>query len=85
VDCEVLNRGELLVRRALEQALESLHRAYVPSLEVLGNLIVRSRDGYSRTVRSLINVLVDILNCLYGYINLNVNIRVELLEEVQVI
>jgi hypothetical protein len=28
---------------------------------------------------------VDILNCLYGYTNLNINIRAELLEEVRVI
>jgi hypothetical protein len=51
----------------------------------LGNLIIRSRDGYSYTVHSLINILIDILNYLYRYTNLNINIRVELLEEVQII
>jgi hypothetical protein len=81
----MLNWGELLVHWALEQTLESLRRAHIPSLEVLGNLIVRSRDSNSRTIRSLINVLVNILNCLYGCTNLDVNMRAELLEEVRVI
>jgi hypothetical protein len=38
----MLNRRELLVYWVLEQAPESLYRAHIPSLEILGNLIVRS-------------------------------------------
>ena len=36
-------------------------------------------------VRSFINVLVDILNYLYGSTNLDINMRAELLEKVRVI
>jgi hypothetical protein len=85
VDRQVLDRGELLVYWVLEQAPESLRRAHVPSLEVLGNLIVRSRDSNGRTVCSLINILVDILNYLYGYTNLDINMQAELLKKIRVI
>jgi hypothetical protein len=80
-----LNREELLVYWILEQVPESLCRAYIPSLEVLGNLIVRSRDGNGRTIRPFIDILIDILDCLYRYTNLDVNMQAELLEEVRVI
>jgi hypothetical protein len=85
VDCKVLNRRELLVYWVLEQVPESLYRAYIPSLEVLGNLIIRSRNGNGYIIRPFIDILVDILDYLYGYTNLNINIRAELLEKVRVI
>jgi hypothetical protein len=68
-----LNGRELLVHWILEQAPESLYRAYIPSLEVLGNLIIRSRDGNGCTIRPFIDILIDILNYLYGYTNLDIN------------
>jgi hypothetical protein len=64
---------------------ESLYRAYIPSLKVLGNLIIRSWDYNSYTVRSFIDILVDILDYLYRSTNLDINMGAELLEEVQVI
>jgi hypothetical protein len=36
-------------------------------------------------VYSFIDILIDILNYLYEYTNLNINMRAELLEEVRVI
>jgi hypothetical protein len=62
--------------------LESLYKAYILSLEVLSNFIIYFQDNNSYIIYSLINVLVNILNCLYKCINLNVNIRAELLKEV---
>jgi hypothetical protein len=61
---------------------ESLYRAHIPSLEVLDNLIIYFRDNYGYMVYFFINILIDILNYLYKYINLNINIRAEFLEEV---
>ena len=85
VDRQVLDRGELLVRRELEEAPESLRRTNVSYLDIAGNLVIRSQDHNRRTVRSLINVLVDVLDCLYGGTDLHVNMRAELLKEVRVI
>jgi hypothetical protein len=69
----------------LKQAPESLGRAYVPCLDIAGDLVVCPRDHKGRTVHTLIHVLVDILNGLYGYADLDINIRPVLLEEVRVI
>jgi hypothetical protein len=85
VDYKILNQREFLIYWILEQIPESLYRAYIPSLEVLGNLIIYSRNSNGYIIRSFINIFIDIFDYLYGYINLDINIRVELLEEVQVI
>jgi hypothetical protein len=39
----------------------------------MGDLIVRSRDRNRCTVHSFIDVLVDVLDCLYRSIDLDVN------------
>jgi hypothetical protein len=74
VDYKVLNGRELLVYWIFEQIPESLYRAYILSLEVLGNLIIRFRDGNDYIICLFIDILIDIFDCLYGYINLNINI-----------
>jgi predicted Na+-dependent transporter len=78
---------ELLVTPKIKQTLARLHYPYVTGLNVLRNLvnIVRFRNGHSRAIRTLINVLVYILYSLNTCTNLDVNIRVELLKQVQVI
>ncbi len=81
----MLDGGELLVRRVLKEAPESLCRTYIPCLDVAGNLVIRTRDGNGHTVCPFIDVLIDILDRLNGSTNLDVNMRAELLEEVRVI
>jgi hypothetical protein len=53
------------MRQVLEETLERLYKANILSLNVTGDFIVRSRDRNCYTVRSFINVLVDVLDCLY--------------------
>ena len=52
---------------------------------VTGNLVVRSSHGNRRLVRSLIYVLINILNRLDRGVYFDVNMRAELLKEVRVI
>lgn len=69
----------------LKEALYSLARAYVPGMDIAGNLVVCI--GYSNRcpVRSFIDVLVDILDCLNRGTDLDINMRAELTEEIRVI
>jgi hypothetical protein len=73
------------MRTILKQALECLCQAYIPCLNITGDLVIRSRDHESRTVRSFIDVLMNILNRLNRGTYLDVNMRPELLKKVQVI
>ena len=72
INCQVLDRGELLVGYVLKEAPERLCRPDIPCLYITGNLVVRPRDSDCCTVRPLIDILVDILYGLNCYIYLNV-------------
>ena len=68
------------MRRILKQTPKRFRRTYVASLYVSGNLVVRTRDYYGRTIRTFIYVLIDVLYYLYYGVYLDVNIRTELLQ-----
>ena len=74
-----------MVGRELEEPPHSLAGTNVPSVHVTGDLVVRRSHRNGRTVRSLIDILVDILDRLYRSANLDIHMRTELLEEVRVI
>ena len=63
-----------MVGRELKEPPNSLTGAHVTGVDVTGDLVVRIRDADRRTVRSLVHVLVDILDRLYGRANLNVDV-----------
>ena len=69
-----------MIRRILKQTPKRFRRTYVAGLYVSGNLVVRTRDYYGRTIRTFIYVLMDVLYYLYCGVYLDVNIRTELLQ-----
>ena len=71
--------------RELKEPPNSLTGAHVTGVDVTGDLVVRIRNANRRTVPSLIHVLVDVLDRLYGRANLNVDVRLILLKEVRTI
>jgi hypothetical protein len=74
-----------LVCRVLYQPPEGLSRSDILPLHVTGDLIVCHTDHKGRTVRSLVDILVDILYSLYSRTHLDVNVGSVLVEQVQVV
>ena len=69
----------------LEQPPGCLTGTYVPRIHKTGDLVVRIRHCDRCTVRSLIDVLINILNRLDRRADLDINMRAVLLEEERVI
>jgi hypothetical protein len=68
------------VCRVLYQPPEGLSRSDILPLHVTGDLVVRHTDHKGHIVRSLIDVLIDIIYSLYSHTHLDVDIGLVLIE-----